>query len=616
MALFIVIRDANNKAARKNIDEALKVTGEVFFNTLAQKRDRLLEKVRALSKDYAFKPAANTNEHKTVLSTLESYQLRAQANVMLLLSMEGEIIADTLHPELTAQNFYLPKLIEQAMNSEFGEADMLAFIDKKPYLLVAVPLFSPEPSHWVIMGFLITDTFSLTLQQTTKSHVSILFSDHNNKWHQLASTLSIEERPLSEQALDASSWQYDVNFDLDLNNKRYVSIALPIDNIGSNPFMALLQRPLDAALAPYKELLLIVAMVFLIALTLLIIGGIIIAKKITKPVTILAHGAKKIGQGHYDFSIKINQKDELGQLANRFNSMAKGLADRAKIKGLLGKVVSAEIAEQLLNNGVELGGEERQVTIIFSDIRNFTGLCESHSAKEVILLLNKLLTRLTKIIDTHHGVVDKYIGDAVMALYGVPVEDKNQALNAVLSAMDMQEELILINQEFTKLNSPNIGLGIGINTADVIAGNMGSITRLNYTVIGDGVNLSSRLEGLTKFYHIDVLVSNTTKDLCPSIQFREVDTVRVKGKQQGLTIYQPIGLKKLISHSESKQLDVYHLALTYYKKQDWQPCLRLLNSLINTSPLFIYQIYVDRVSKLQNTAYNPDWDGIFTHKQK
>ena len=207
VVLFVIIRDANITTARANIDEALQVTADIFVNTITQRKEALLSKVRALSSDYAFKPAANTNEHKTVLSTLLSYQRRANADIMLLLTMSGDIIADTKHPELTAQKFYLPLLIAEAMDSEYGEADVIDFIDQLPYLLVAVPLFSPEPSHWVIIGFLITDEFANHLQQSTRSQVSLLFNTNqtvtNEKsWRQLSSTLGIEQRVRSEQILD------------------------------------------------------------------------------------------------------------------------------------------------------------------------------------------------------------------------------------------------------------------------------------------------------------------------------------------------------------------------------------------------------------------------------
>lgn len=622
LTLFFVIRDANIATARANIDEALQVTADVFFKSLAQHRDSLLGKVRALSSDYAFKPVANTNEHKTVLSTLMSYQQRVGADVMMLLSMDQEVIADTSHPMLTGSPFYLPELINQASNSEFGEADLIGFINNQPYLLVAVPLFSPEPSHWVIMGFLIEDNFAKNLQKITKSHVSILFRQKSSavnsiKWQQLASTLPSQMRLQSEQALMAKNWQLKQNFDLLLEESNYVSVALAISNETDASFIALLQRSLAQALTPYKSLHIIVASGFSIALILLVIGGNFIARKITKPVTTLATGASKIEQGHYDFTIEVNQKDELGQLAQRFNSMAKGLAERAKVRSLLGKVVSPAIAEQLLNKGVELGGEEREVTILFSDIRNFTSLCEAHPAKEIITLLNQLLTRLSKIIDSHHGVIDKYIGDAVMALFGVPVSDELQEQNAVLAALAMQKELVLINQELVASNFTEIGLGIGINTASVIAGNMGSATRLNYTVIGDGVNLSSRLEGLTKYYDTPILVSESTKLKCRDILFQEIDTVRVKGKQQGLTIYYPIGLVGQCSEAEIQESSLFSQVLAHYKKQQWQMALGLLMKLKAQFPHTVYyQIYIKRIEGLQNQPFDKHWDGIFTHTEK
>jgi len=631
LSLFVVIRDANIATARANIDEALQVTADVFFKSLAQHRDSLLSKVRALSSDYAFKPVANTNEHKTVLSTLISYQERVDADVMLLLSMESDIIADTRHPLLTAEPFYLPHLIEQASNSEYGEADSIAFIESKPYLLVAVPLFSPEPSHWIVMGFLLTDDFAQTLQKTTRSDVSILFgskftSTQSYQWQQLASTLTGNNRQLSEQALTSQASFHQVqsikqhfnqNFDLTLSGQSYVSVALPIRNEDDEYFIALLQRSLAQALVPYENLHFIVAFGFSIALTLLVIGGDFIARKITKPVTVLAEGAKKIEQGHYDLTIEVKQRDELGQLALRFNAMAKGLAERAKVRSLLGKVVSPAIAEQLLNKGVELGGEEREVTILFSDIRNFTSLCETHNAKEMISLLNQLLTRLSKIIDSHHGVIDKYIGDAVMALFGVPVKDDLQAKNTVLAALAMQKELAMINQELTSNNFVEIGLGIGINTAQVIAGNMGSSTRLNYTVIGDGVNVSSRLEGLTKYYGVSILVTEATKLQCKGILFQEIDTVRVKGKKEDLTIYQPLGVIGDCSDKEVEQVAVFNKVLKLYKEQNWQAALALISPLKEQhDSTSYYQIYFARLQAKQGEDFDPNWDGIFTHIEK
>lgn len=617
--LFFVIRNANVQTARNNIEQALQVTGDIFSNSLSQKRHNLLEKVRALSSDYAFKPAANTNEHETVLSALTSYQARVDADVMLLLNMEGKIIADTLHPTLYKQAFYQPALINSAMNSEFGEAARIAFIDDKAFLLVAVPLFSPEPSHWIVMGFAISDPFALALQKTTQSHISILANSAQGGWKMLASTLSESNQLEAIKALTHQSWQNEESVDLLLAKDSFVSVILDLQPQSQGQIVALLQRSLDEALAPYVRLHLIVASGFLTALTLLLLGGLIMAGKITRPVTVLTLGAKSIEEGHYDVNIQVSQVDELGQLADRFNSMAKGLADRAKVRNLLGKVVSPAIAEELMSKELELGGEERRATILFSDIRNFTQLCEANSPKQIIQQLNTLFTRFSSTIDNHRGVVDKYIGDAMMALFGVPVADPKQAHHGVQAALSMARQIKPINKQLESEGFSPIGVGIGVNTGPVVAGNMGSQTRLNYTVVGDGVNLASRLEGLTKFYGVAILVSESTRVECDEILFREIDSVRVKGKNEGIKIFEPIELLSCVDPelTNSEEWCNYQYALQKYKLQHWPEAYHTFANLVKANPdSHLYQLYLDRVTVLRNSPYDPAWDGIFTHTSK
>jgi len=204
-----------------------------------------------------------------------------------------------------------------------------------------------------------------------------------------------------------------------------------------------------------------------------------------------------------------------------------------------------------------------------------------------------------------------------MALFGVPVKDEQQAQNAVYAALAMHDELNIINQELAKKQLPVIGLGIGINSAAVVAGNMGSETRLNYTVIGDGVNLSSRLEGLSKYYGADVLVSETTKRLCPDIVFQEIDTVRVKGKTQGMTIYQPLGDKSSMSPEQLKRSALFQQMLNLYKQQQWHAALAILDQLTHEYPkVLCYQVYQQRVTKWLDKGIDPAWDGVFNHLEK
>src|SRR5262249_27100495 len=210
--------------------------------------------------------------------------------------------------------------------------------------------------------------------------------------------------------------------------------------------------------------------------------------------------------------VGLKQKDELGSLASSFNKMSEGLAERDRVRDLLGKVVSPEIAAELLRKDAILGGEEREVTVLFSDLRNFTSMSEKLAPQEMLEILNRYFTGMSAIIEKHGGVVDKYMGDALMALFGAPLADPDDADRAMQAALEMTEALDDLNRRWQKRGLPTIGVGIGINTDIVVAGNMGSETRLNYTVIGDGVNLASRLEGLTKTaeYEARIIISGST----------------------------------------------------------------------------------------------------------
>ena len=250
-----------------------------------------------------------------------------------------------------------------------------------------------------------------------------------------------------------------------------------------------------------------------VAMILLLIGLIltfILSGFFSKPLKRLSLAADSISEGNYDIQSKICSNDELGLLGDSFNSMAQSLKEKEFMRDTFGKVVTPQVRDYLLGGIVALGGETISVTVMFCDIRGFTTLSENMEPEKIVSLLNADFTELEKCITSHGGVINKYIGDAIMALFGAPVRLENHAREAFLAALDMRQALENMNKTFASRLWPEIRFGIGLHTGNVLAGNIGAASRMEYTVIGDTVNTASRIEGLCKTYKTDLLLSENT----------------------------------------------------------------------------------------------------------
>jgi adenylate cyclase len=266
---------------------------------------------------------------------------------------------------------------------------------------------------------------------------------------------------------------------------------------------------------------------------------------------------------------------------------------------------------------VSMEGESREMSILFSDVRGFTTISEGLDPKELSQLMNEFLTPLSRVISKHHGKVDKYMGDCIMAFWGAPNPLPAHAHNAVLAGIEMQMELARLQPHFKERGWPEIQIGVGINTGRVSVGNMGSEVRVAYTVMGDAVNLASRLEGITKEYGVGVLVGENTKEQAPEFVYREVDLVRVKGKAKPVAIFEPVGLHDEVSKELQEEIKLFHQALRLYRKQDWDKVELQLLSLRNMSPKSkLYKVYAERVAYFRIAPPGDYWDGVFTFKTK
>lgn len=270
------------------------------------------------------------------------------------------------------------------------------------------------------------------------------------------------------------------------------------------------------------------------------------SKSISKPVKILARAAGQIERGEYELDLKAKTRDELGLLTTSFMQMGKGLAERERLKDSFGRFINKQIAELAMKGELALGGETKNTTIFFSDIRSFTAISEKLEPAEVVEFLNEYMTAMVDCVNDTHGVVDKFIGDAIMAVWGAPTSagsPEEDALNCIRAAMRMRAALIVFNRGRGGDKKPIIRIGCGINSGPVVAGQIGSQQRMEYTVIGDAVNLASRTEALNKPMGTDILITEYTYELVKDhVLVEEMPSVTVKGKEKPLKMFAVINM--------------------------------------------------------------------------
>ena len=290
-----------------------------------------------------------------------------------------------------------------------------------------------------------------------------------------------------------------------------------------------------------------------------------------------------------------------------------------QITRLFGQYVPSEVVEEMARHpeSVSMEGESREMTILFSDVRGFTTISEDLDPKELSLLMSEFLTPLTRVIYKHRGTIDKYMGDCIMAFWGAPLPDKDHARNAILAGIEMQKTLQALQPHFKERGWPEIYIGVGINTGSVSVGNMGSEVRVAYTVMGDEVNLASRLEGITKQYGVGLIVGENTRNLVMDFLYRELDHVRVKGKDKPVAIYEPLALVGDASKALHDEVRLFHEVRRLYRRQNWdQAELQLMNLQRMAPDTPLYRIYSERVVYFRKNPPNADWDGVFVFQTK
>lgn len=297
---------------------------------------------------------------------------------------------------------------------------------------------------------------------------------------------------------------------------------------------------------------------------------------------------------------------------------------KVQITRLFGQYVPPELVEEMAKDPARysLRGQSREMTVLFSDIRDFTSISEGLEAAELAEMLNVYLSTMTRVVQEHRGTIDKYIGDAIMAFWGAPLSNDRHAHDGVLTALAMQQILRDLNPRLQERGWPEVKIGVGVNTGRMSVGNMGSAFRMAYTVMADAVNLASRLEGLTKQYGVGVLCGEATRQACPDMAFRLIDHVRVKGKQQPVAIYEPLGL---LGESPAEVLALaqqFEAALADYRAQRWDAAATALQGLLGKYVEYTQrpdkpcELYLERIEHFRREPPPADWDGVFTYTTK
>ena len=631
LGIYGFVNRENNAYTADTIDSYLELGADVFDFTREEHKNTLLTITSTMTRYWGFRNAFGTGDPFTIIDAADNILMRSlgAADMMLIASMEGEVIIDTRMQGFEELEGEWRVLMDSAAASDDGIGDAIINVLGVPYQITVIPLFLPTPVAWIFGGFPLDNQFAATVKQSIVSDVSIVEYVHDGapgnaaQVSVISSTLNSDDQQRLTNQLQLSGMTYTDTQRIALTDGEYGTLMRPLYGQpgDSLQIVAVIQKSYNENIENVQAFQNVLLQFYIAVIAVSLIAVVLLARSVTRPILDLALRVRRIEAGDYGQAVQVSGEDEIGQLAGSVNNMAKGLAEKEKVRDLLGKVVSHEIAEELLSKTIALGGEERIVTVLFSDIKGFTSLCENMAPEAVLTLLNRYLSEITEVIEANRGVVDKYTGDSVMALFGAPLNRPNDAQNAIATVLSIQSTIATLNATNRATGMLEIGAGIGVHTGLVVAGNLGSQNRLNYTVIGDSVNLSARLEGLTRKYHVPNIISDATRADAPGFVYRELDLVRVAGKKEPVRIFEVVGREGEVDAATLSAVQAFATMLAHYRAQQWDDAQRLLDGLFSglesaAGEASLYGVYAERIAQLRQTTLPADWDAVYTFDKK
>jgi adenylate cyclase len=357
-----------------------------------------------------------------------------------------------------------------------------------------------------------------------------------------------------------------------------------------------------------------------IATTLGLIFATFVTRSLVDPVKRLVGGTRAVEAGDLDVEILVRTHDELATLATSFNHMVVGLREKERIRDTFGQYVDPRIVKSLLENRIPADRGERQVmTVFFSDLQDFTRLCEGLTPDAAVRFLNRYFSLMSEVIRTRQGIVDKYIGDSVMAFWGPPFTDPaDHATLCCLAALEQMARMEAFRAWLPEMfgvahGLPVVNVRMGIASGEVTVGNIGSETSRGYTVIGDTVNLASRLEQANKFYGTHILVNEATRNLAgDTLAFREIDSLRVAGKLETVRVYELLGMTDELSDADRQRVQAYEAGLARYRSQDWDAAEAAFRECLAIEPEDQpSHVMLERIAAFRQTPPEIGWDGVW-----
>jgi adenylate cyclase len=538
------------RATEATLSRDLRTTGQVFATLLQERATRLQTNATLLASDFALKRVFATHfdpanyDTETLASAGLSYRQRSGVQLAWMTDESGTLLAASPAKGRLGKSLAGFSPLREALQNG-APAGAVVEVDGELFQMVAVPVFGPDVIGFLLLGQAIDDQVAGRLRDDTHSEVTFLTAAQVFASSWPASRRAAAPSPATQLATVLREGGEGSAALVSVGQERFLSLAVPLRAHLQRPLYALIQGSYDRALAPLRSLQARIAIMAAVALGGALLIGVLLSGSITGPVRTLVAAMREVLRGNLRHRARIDRQDELGFLARSFNEMVAGLEDREQIKDTFGRFVSRDVAAAVLGGRVPLDGELREVTILFQDIRGFTGLSEKLAPAALLRVLNRFFTEVVAAVEAEGGVVKQFTGDGVMALFGVPQTRADHTQRAVRAALGIVDRLASLNAALQADGIATLQIGVGIHVGEVVAGLIGPDARVEYGVVGEPVNLACRIEALTKELGATILVSREVAvQLGAQFVLGRTAQLPVKGKSLPVEVVEVLSQRK------------------------------------------------------------------------